>query len=163
MTRGTFIGGEGNRWTHGDENGRSFYLPPNSTSNAAWLITLRNLVVQDWDLDEDAKPDTLRLLCAVPRRWLADGNEISFTEAPTMFGPVSCEAKSRLSEGLFEVRVTPPPRQPKTFVLRAPLPSGWKVKSVSIDNDRAEVIGGDTVDLTGRTTPVTVRFVVNQS
>ena len=63
--------------THGDANGRSFYLPPNSTSNAAWLITLRNLLVQDWDLDEDARPDTLRLLFAAPRRWLADGKDDS--------------------------------------------------------------------------------------
>ena len=55
MTRGTFIGGEGSRFVHGDANGRSFYLPPNSTSNAAWLLTLRFLLIQDWDLDEDAR------------------------------------------------------------------------------------------------------------
>ncbi|HEX4416058.1 MAG TPA: hypothetical protein VH107_20670, partial [Lacipirellulaceae bacterium] len=46
MARGTFIGGEGSRFVHGDANGRSFYLPPNSTSNAAWLVTLRYLCIQ---------------------------------------------------------------------------------------------------------------------
>ena len=76
MTRGTFIGGEGSRFRHGDANGRSFYLPPNSTSNAAWLIALRYLLIQDWDLDEDGKPDSLRLLFGTPRRWLADGKQI---------------------------------------------------------------------------------------
>jgi hypothetical protein len=80
-----------------------------------------------------------------------------------MFGPVSCHATSQLSDGLVEVRVTPPPRKPKAFVLRAPLPSGWTAKSVSIDNDRAELIGGGTVDLSEHTEPVTVRFVVNRS
>ena len=110
MTRGTFIGGEGSRFVHGDANGRSFYLPPNSTSNAAWLIALRNLLVQDWDLDDDAKPETLRLLFAAPRRWLADGQTIRIENAPTAFGPVSCRVESKLSDGYVEVNVTPPPR-----------------------------------------------------
>ncbi|HEX6961603.1 MAG TPA: hypothetical protein VF175_07030, partial [Lacipirellula sp.] len=58
MTRDTYIGGEGSRFLHGDSDGRSFYLPPNSSSNAAWLVTLRNLLVQDWDLNEDSQPET---------------------------------------------------------------------------------------------------------
>lgn len=163
MTRGTFIGGEGNRWTHGDENGRSFYLPPNSTSNAAWLITLRNLLVQDWDLDEDAKPDTLRLLFAAPRRWLADGEQIRIANAPTMFGRVSCEAASKLSDGYVEVRVTPPPRKPKTFLLRAPLPNGWTVESVAIDGKTAPLLDGDMVQLPVGAKPLTVRFNVKST
>jgi hypothetical protein len=163
MTRGTFIGGEGNRWTHGDANGRSFYLPPNSTSNATWLITLRNLLVQDWDLDEDARPDTLRLLFAVPRRWLADGKQIRIAGAPTAFGRVSCEAASNLSEGYIEVRVDPPQIPPRKMLLRAPLPSGWKAQSVEIDGQQVQLTNGDTVDLTGRTKAITVRFNVRSS
>ena len=34
MTRDTFVGGEGSRFLHGDAHGRSFYLPPNTASNA---------------------------------------------------------------------------------------------------------------------------------
>ena len=102
MTRDTFIGGEGSRFLHGDANGRSFYLPPNTASNAAWLVTLRHLFVQDWDLDEDGKPETLRLLFAVPRRWLADGRRIRIENAPTMFGHVSCSVDSKLSAGYVE-------------------------------------------------------------
>ncbi len=55
MTRGTFIGGEGSRFLHGDRWGRSFYLPPNSASNATFLTILRYLLVQDWDLDDDGR------------------------------------------------------------------------------------------------------------
>ncbi|MBA3480270.1 MAG: hypothetical protein H0T51_00510 [Pirellulales bacterium] len=163
MTRGTFIGGEGSRFQHGDANGRSFYLPPNSSSNAAWLITLRYLLIQDWDLDQDAKPDALRLLFATPRRWLMDGQQVRIEEAPTAFGNVSCRVESRLKSGYVEVRVTPPPRPVKTVLLRAPLPAGWQVESVSVDGKEAQLLNGDTVDLSGRTKPLSVRFAVIRS
>src|SRR5207247_187083 len=99
MTRDTFIGGEGSRFFHGDRFGRSFYLPPNSASNATFLTTLRYLLVQDWDLNDDGKPDTLRLLYGIPGRWLKDGAKLSLERAPTMFGPMSLSAESRLSQG----------------------------------------------------------------
>ena len=57
------------------------YLPPNSAGNAYFLWTLRNLPVQDGDLDNDGKPATLRLLSATPRAWLADENPIRFERA----------------------------------------------------------------------------------
>src|SRR5439155_15564157 len=97
MTRETFIGGEGSRFFHGDQWGRSFYLPPNSTSNAMFLTTLRYLLIQDWDLDDDGRPETLRLLYGVPARWLKDGATIQVERAPTMFGEVSLAVESRLS------------------------------------------------------------------
>jgi hypothetical protein len=162
MTRGTFIGGEGSRFVHGDAEGRSFYLPPNSTSNAAWLLTLRHLLIQDWDLDEDARPETLRLMFAVPRRWLADGARIRVENAPTLFGRVHCEVQSKLSSGYVEVHVTPPPRAAKTLLVRAPLPEGWQVDWVEIDGRRAPLLGKDTVDLSGRTKRLTVRFTTKR-
>ena len=162
MTRGTFIGGEGSRFLHGDANGRSFYLPPNSSSNAAWLVTLRSLLVQDWDFDEDGEPDTLRLLFAIPRRWLADGKQIRIEEAPTAFGRVSCRVDSKLSNGFVEMQVKPPPRRVKTFLLRAPVPTGWQIESVEVDGENASLIDGDSVDLSRRTEPLTVRFMVKR-
>jgi hypothetical protein len=160
MTRGTYIGGEGSRFLHGDTDGRSLYLPPNSSSNAAWLLTLRNLLIQDWDLDEDGKPDTLRLLFAVPRRWLNDNQKIYVENAPTQFGRVSCHLESKLRAGYVEVHVTPPPRPAKTILLRAPLPAGWQVESADVDGKRAALVDGTTVELTGRTEPLTVKFAV---
>jgi hypothetical protein len=162
-TRGTFIGGEGNRFLHGDANGRSFYLPPNSTSSATWLVTLRNLLVQDWDLDEDARADTLRLMFAAPRRWLADGQQIKLENAPTQFGPVALQAHSKLSDGAVEIRVTPPPRRPKSMLLRAPLPAGWQIESAEIDGQPAKLVGGDTLELTGREAPIVAKFNVRRT
>jgi hypothetical protein len=163
MTRGTFLGGEGSRFLHGDANGRSFYLPPNSTSNAAWLVTLRNLLVQDWDLDEDGQPETLRLMFAAPRRWLEDRKQIRIAGAPTAFGPVSCRVDSKLSSSLVEIQVTPPPRPVKTIMLRAPLPAGWQIESVKVDEEDAPLVDGDSVDLSRKTKALTVHFAVKRS
>ena len=82
MTRDTFVGGEGSRFLHGDKHGRSFYLPPNSASNATFLTTLRYLLVQDWDLDDDGKPETLRLFDAIPPRWITDEKILFVQNAP---------------------------------------------------------------------------------
>src|SRR5207249_2412271 len=82
MTRETFVGGEGSRSFHGDRWGRSFYLPPNSASNAMFLATLRYLLIQDWDLDDDGRPETLRLLFGAPGRWLRDGAVLEVGRAP---------------------------------------------------------------------------------
>ena len=162
MTRGTFIGGEGSRFLHGDADGRSFYLPPNSASNAAWLTTLRNLLIQDWDLDEDARPDTLRLLYAAPRAWLADGKELHVANAPTMFGSVSLDVSSHLNDGHVTANITPPTRPTKQTLLRAPLPEGWHVESVEIDGNQTPILNRNTVDLTGRTKQLTVKFNVRR-
>jgi hypothetical protein len=162
MTRGTFIGGEGSRFRHGDAQGRSFYLPPNAASNAAWLLSLRYLLVQDWDLDQDARPDTLRLLFAAPRRWFLVGQRIRVEEAPTCFGPVSCRTESRLESGYVDVHVAPPLRPAKIMRLRAPVPVGWQVESATVDGAATALAGADTVDLSGRTRPMTVRFAVKR-
>jgi hypothetical protein len=161
MTRDTFVGGEGNRFLlRADADGRDFVLPPNSTSNAVWLTMLRYLLVQDWDLDEDGRPDTLRLMYAAPRAWLADGKQVRLENAPTMFGPISMEVDSKLSAGFVEVRVTPPPRAARSFLLRAPLPNGWQVGSATVDGKSVAIIGADSVDLSGQSRPVSVKFAV---
>jgi hypothetical protein len=163
MTRGTFIGGEGSRFRHGDANGRSFYLPPNSTSNAAWLITLRYLLVQDWDLDANDKPETLRLLFAAPRRWLDDGKQFRIENAPTAFGRVSVRVDSKLNSGYVDVHVTPPPRPAHKMLLRVPLPVGWKADSAQVAGKAVGLTGGDSVDLTGLAKPAQIRIGVKRT
>ena len=119
MTRDTFIGAEGTGLKPLDSFGRPMYLPPNSAANAHFLWTLRYLLVQDWDTDEDGKPETLRLLFATPRRWLEDGKRISMKHAPTAFGPVSVTVESRLSHGEVLAELELPKRQmPKQTLLR---------------------------------------------
>jgi hypothetical protein len=162
MTRDTFIGAEGTRFFHGDRFGRSMYLPPNSASNAMFLTTLRYLLIQDWDLDDDGKPDTLRLLYAAPGRWLADGAELAAERAPTMFGPVSFWARSQVMRGEVLLEVEAPPRRPEQWLVRLPLPAGWEVAAAHV-GETALPLGKDrAVDLTGRTGRFTVRFTTRR-
>lgn len=130
MTRDTFIGGEGSRFFHGDRFGRSFYLPPNSASNATFLTVLRYLMIQDWDIDDDGRPETLRLLYGVPARWLADGSNIQLRDAPTAFGKLSLDVRSRLKEGEVTVTIEVPASAIEKLIVRLPLPPGWRVNSV---------------------------------
>jgi len=162
MTRDTFIGGEGSRFLHGDKNGRSFYLPPNSASNATFLTTLRYLLIQDWDLDEDGRPETLRLLDAIPPRWLKDGAVISIEKAPSAFGEVSLRAESRLKDGEVVVTLQSPARPVGKWLLRLPNPPGYQVTDVSIENQKLTRDADGRVDLTGRTGKFAVRFQVQK-
>ncbi|MCX7011720.1 MAG: hypothetical protein NTW86_03980 [Candidatus Sumerlaeota bacterium] len=162
LTRDTFIGGEGTRFLHGDERGRSMYLPPNAAGNAMFLLTLRFLLIQDWDMNEDGKPDTLRLLYAIPGWWLADGASLAVRRAPTAFGPVSIEVESRLSQGEVIVQIAAPPRRAENASLRLPLPLGWKATSAEIAGAELSLEKDHTVDVTGKTGEFTVRFQVGK-
>ncbi len=162
MTRGTFVGGEGSRFLHGDKQGRSFYLPPNSASNAAFLTVLRYLLVQDWDLDGDGRPETLRLLYGAPGRWLRDGAVLKVGRAPTAFGEVSLRAESRLGRGEVLVTVEPPPRRPEKLLLRPALPEGWKVVAAQAGDSTLSLAPDGAVDLSSHRKPVTIRFEVRR-
>jgi hypothetical protein len=162
MTRDTFIGGEGSRFLHGDRHGRSFYLPPNSASNAMFLTTLRYLLIQDWDLNDTGVPETLRLLYGAPARWLKDGATVRVERAPTAFGAVSFEAKSLLSKGEVLVTMEAPGRRPARLLVRPPLPAGWRVVAADVAGT-AVVPGADgAVDVAGRSGRFAVRFRVGQ-
>jgi hypothetical protein len=162
MTRDTFIGGEGSRFFHGDQHGRTFYLPPNSTSNAMFLTTLRYLLIQDWDTGDDGRPDTLRLLYGAPGRWLADGANITVERAPTLFGAVSLHVHSRFAQGEVRITLSPPPHQPRTMLVRAPLPSGWRVARAQVGETALPVANDGTVDLTRQERPFELRLAVER-
>jgi hypothetical protein len=171
MTRDTFIGAEGTGLKPLDEYGRPMYLPPNSAANAQLLWTLRYLLVQDWDADDDGKPDTLRLLFATPKRWLEDGNIIKLERAPTAFGEISLTVKSRLKHGEVIAEIQPPSRQTpaKTF-LRIRVPDGWRIVSANILKNMKlhasvslPVNEKGTVELPPLKNKFTVRFTVVNS
>ena len=132
MTRETFISGEGTAIIPLDSRGRQMYMPPNSAGNAHFLDQLRYTLVQDWDLDDDGKPETLRLLFATPRQWLAEGKEIKVEHAPTAFGEISLHAVSHVFNGKVAVDVTLPAIVPKTILLRLRLPDGYHVKAATV-------------------------------
>jgi hypothetical protein len=162
LTRDTFIGGEGTSLVPLDEFGRPMYLPPNVTGNASFLWILRNLLMQDADLDNDGRPETLRLLFATPRPWLADGKTIRFERAPTAFGEVSIVAHSRLDRNEISVDVSAPARAPKQTLLRVRPPAGWRVVSAHAGQTALTSDWRGTVDITELRGPSTVRFDVRQ-
>ena len=148
MTRDTFIGAEGTSFRALDEFGRPMYLPPNSTANAFFLWTLRGILVQDLDSNDDCQPDTLRLLFATPKRWLEDGKTISVENAPTAFGNVSLKVSSSLKDRkIFTVIKLPSRNSPKHTFLRLRVPDGYQVESASFNGKRFNVDSKGTIDL----------------
>ncbi len=163
FTRNTFVAGEGCTLAPVDDGGRFFYCPPNSAGNAHFLTMLRNLLVQDFDLDDDGETETLRLLFGTSRRWLEDGKRIVVEHAPTAFGPVSVRAESHLTSGHVTATVKLPTRNaPRRILLRARVPQGWRVTSAHLGSETLRVDDRGTVDLTGRNGTVAVRFAVKQ-
>ena len=163
FTRNTFICGEGCNLDPVDGGGRMFYCPPNSAANAHFLSMLRYLLVQDWDSDDDGKPDTLRLAFATPKRWLEDGKIIKVERAPTAFGPVSFQIESKLSEGKvlaeFNLPVRNPPKQTQA---RIRLPDGWQIIAAQVNgtNVRADATGA--VDLSRQSGKINLQMNVTQ-
>lgn len=161
FTRNTFVGGEGACLVPLDEGGRLFYCPPNSAANGHLLSMLRNLVVQDLDLNDDGKPDTLRICFATPKRWLEDGKTIKLERAPTAFGRVSVKMESHLSQGGVVAEVELPERNaPDKILLRARVPDGWKVRSAVAGSRELAVDDNGTVDLTAFKGKQTIRFEI---
>ncbi len=152
MTRDTFIGCEGSGMNPVDEFGRQMYLPPNSAGNANFLQQLRYLLVQDWDMDDDGRPETLRLCFATPRAWLADSKTIKVNKAPTAFGEVSFTIESHIGQGEVSATVELPSRHFDRALLRFRLPDGKKIASAMIDDQPAKLVDGETVELAGNGT-----------
>lgn len=163
FTRNTFIGGEGCSLAPVDEGGRFFYCPPNSAANAHFLSMLRNLLVQDWDTDDDGEPDTLRLGFATPKRWLEDGKEIKVERAPTAFGPVSLHVRSRLSRGEVLAQLDLPKRNAaKRTLLRVRVPEGWKVVSAQAGGTEFNVDERGTANISSLQGAIAVHFRVQR-
>ena len=163
MTRDTFEDGEATSILPVDKNGRYVYLPPNSTANGSFLQQLRYLLVQDWDLDDDGKPDTLRLCFATPRRWLADGKTISGAACRSAFGEVSFKIESHLSRGEIHGEIQLPDRPFSLAMLRLRLPDGKKIASVTINDQAAKMIDPETIDLTGFNGTVRVKAILKRA
>jgi hypothetical protein len=67
--------------------------------------------------------DSLRLLNAIPRRWMEDGKRIELRDVATYFGPLSLTVQSALATGTIEAEVRcAAARRPATLVIRLPHP-----------------------------------------
>jgi hypothetical protein len=155
QTRDTFIGCEGSSLVPVDEFGRQMALPPNSSANSNYMQTLRHLLVQDPDLDDDGRPETLRLAFATPRRWLEDGKQLKVERAPSAFGELSYIITSKLNDGIVTADLALPQRSnPEKVMLRLRLPDGWKIDSADAGG-QALKLDGETMDISalrGKTT-----------
>jgi hypothetical protein len=164
FTPNTFVCGEGCTLQPVDEGGRFFYCPPNSAANGHFLSMLRHMLVQDSDLDDDGKPETLRLAFATSKRWLEDGKNIKIEHAPTAFGEVSFNLQSKLSAGEVIADVVLPARnQPQRTLLRVRVPDGWRVTGAKAGDQSLAVDEKGTVDLSALKGTAKIRFAVTKS
>ncbi len=162
MTRNTYEDGEATSILPLDRFGRQVYLPPNSAANGSFLQQLRYLLVQDWDMNDDAKPDTLRLCYATLRQWLEDGKHIEVRNAPTDFGPMSMTIESHVASGSVTADLNLPQRNPpQKILLKLRLPSGYRmVRATAGEHERK--VDNEAIDLTGLSGKITVAAQVRQ-
>ena len=160
FTPDTFVGGEGSDVMPLDEHGRLMYLPPNSAANANFLQQLRYIMVQDYDMNDDGRAETLRLAFATPRGWMKSGSRIRVTNAPTEFGDVSYTIESATKDGRVNAEVKIPNRNPpEKVLLRLRLPDG-RIASAEANGKKLDVEQsekGETIDLSGLSGRVAVR------
>ena len=132
MTRGTYVSGEAASVAPLDgERFRAMYLPPNSAANATFLEMLRLMLVHE-TADANGRPRGLELAYSTPRAWLAPGDRIAVTNAPTSFGPLSYSI-ARAGETV-RIAVDVPAKAPRTLSLRLRLrlPKGMRIGRVEL-------------------------------
>ena len=128
------------------------YLPPNGASNAAFLETLRLMLVHE---NRPTVPRAVRALSSPTRpRAGGCGRERRSPWAPRRpsFGPVSFSIAA--AAGAVRASVEVPKRAaPKALSLRLRLPDGYRIARVTLGGrpwQRFDAATG-TIDLTGRT------------
>jgi len=146
-TPGTFVSGES--VSIAPLEGRLYratYLPPNGASNAAFLETLRSLVVHE-RADRHGVPRGLELAFATPRGWLRPGRRIEVNNLATSFGPLSYTLSADVSSVHASIDV--PFREPlRGLWLRFRLPEGKRVVRVLVNGAPYRGhLTGDTVRL----------------
>ena len=150
MAPGTFVSGEAaSIATLGRADARAMYLPPNSASNAAFLVTLRLLLVHE-RRDRAGVPRDLELAPATPREWLRPGKRIAVRNVPTSFGPLSYAIEVGRPTITAAVDV-PTWKRPRALTLRLRPPRAARLGVVRVDGqpyDRVDRASG-TIDLSG--------------
>jgi hypothetical protein len=148
LTPGTYVTGEAASVAPlGRERYRTMYLPPNNDGGAAFLETLRLMLVHETRGPEGA-PAGIELAYATPRAWLADRRRIAVHAAPTSFGAVSYSIERHGSTVTAQVDL---PRVPPPVVrIRLRLPRGVRVAAARIDGRPAHVEADGTLTLPRR-------------
>jgi hypothetical protein len=151
MAPGTFVSGEAASIAPlVRPDVRSMYLPPNSASNAAFLVTLRLLLLHE-TRDRAGLPRGLELAAATPRDWLRPGKRIAVRNVPTSFGPLSYEIDT--ARGTIHAAVDVPSRtRPRSLTLHLRLPKGSRIGVVRVEGQTYDRVnrGSGKIDLSGR-------------
>jgi hypothetical protein len=162
MTPKTFVSGEAASVTPlPGTSERAMYLPPNGCSNAAFLETLRSMLVHE-TRDRAGQPYGLQLGFAALRSWLLPGRHIAVRNAPTSFGQVSytIAAKPRT----VTATVTGPSRiLPHRMALRLRLPTGARLLGVTIAGRRWTRFDARTGTIQLPRTKATITLVARRS
>ncbi len=149
MTENTYVSGEAA--TVAPLRGalyRSMYMPPNTTSNSAFLETLRLMLIHE-ARDKGGAPVGLELAFSTPRPWLGSGKSITVNNAPTSFGLLSYRLERTAKRVLGTVEV-PSHHPPPTMRLRLRLPRGLRVGAVRVNGfPRPVNRRTGTIDLSG--------------
>jgi hypothetical protein len=162
LTPGTYVTGEAATilpFRH--TRYRAMYLPPNNGGAAAFLETLRLMLVHE-TRGPEGRPTGLELAFSTPRVWLRAGRTIAVREAPTSFGPVSYSI-SRQRDAI-EVDLDPPPRsQGSKLRLRLRLPAGDRISAVQTADSKSVPLDRRTatLDLSGLRGPIALRASIS--
>lgn len=123
------------RWDWGETTVRHASEP--LTSAAGVAIQLLRMVLLYEETDDLADPNgSLSILPHAPRRWFAEGRRISVSHAPTFYGKVDFEVRSRVADGRIEATVSGDWREtPKVVRIRLRHPEGKPLRSVSVNGE----------------------------
>ena len=102
-----------------------FHVSQHKTHEEAWFLMQTRWML--W-LEEG---DLLRLLSAIPRAWLADGQTISLKRVASYFGPLSFTVESQLDRRRIVASLECAGKhKPATVLVRLPHPEGRKAIKV---------------------------------
>ena len=99
---------------------------------------------------------------AVPRSWFADGERIAVKDAPTHYGPISYDVRSRARHGGITARIDGSRLEGvKTIVLRFRHPEKKKLKQVRLNGELVHTFDAERETI--RLTPTRRKMTVTAS
>ncbi|MEQ8808416.1 MAG: hypothetical protein RIE59_05055, partial [Imperialibacter sp.] len=108
------------RWAHGQ-----YYGPP--STDGAWFEIYRKMLVNE------IGSDTLIIGQAIPRKWLANGQQVKVTNAPTYFGPVSFTITGATNNQIAATVALSDRNPPKELLVRFRHPLEKPIRSVTVN------------------------------
>ena len=150
LTPGTYVTGEAATITpYRGTRFRAMYLPPNNGGAAAFLETLRLMLVHE-ARGPRGRPTGLELAFATPRAWLRPGKSIAVHDTPTSFGPIGYSMARTGNVVQADVALPATSLDRFAVLLRLRLPVGERIGSVRIAGRTVPVDRRTgTIDLSG--------------